>query len=301
MLSHRRGAWMRALLCASALLLPMVAGATPSAPAAALHRRHAELKDDLARNDFQRPLHLVSTETKGSTRGDVYVVVQHPFARVVAALRSREHWCDIMILHVNTKYCRPFSGPAGEQLLRVAMGRKFDQALEDAYPVDFAFHRPIADAGYLEVSLDAPKGPMGTRDYRIGLEAVPLDAKRTFIHFSYANSYGTSARVAMQTYLATLGRAKVGFTVIEHSEDGEPVYVDGVRGAVERNAMRYALAIEACLGAWTTAPAQQLEKRLNDWFTATERHALQLNEMDRDEYLTMKRSEVLRQQQSAVN
>ncbi len=65
-----------------------------------------------------------------------------------------------------------------------------------------------------------------------------------------------------------------------------------MRGVVERNTMRYYLAIEAYLGALTTPVPQQLEKRLNDWYSGIERYPLQLHEIERSEYLAMKRSEV---------
>ena len=65
--------------------------------------------------------------------------------------------------------------------------------------------------------------------------------------------------------------------------------------------MRYSLAIEAYLGAYTAPPEQQLEKRLRDWFASTERYALQLHEIDQNEYLEMKRREVFRQQQTRLN
>ncbi len=61
------------------------------------------------------------------------------------------------------------------------------------------------------------------------------------------------------------------------------------------------LAIEAYLGAYDAPPGQQLEKRLRDWFAATERHALQLREIDENEYFEMKRREVVRPQQTAVH
>jgi hypothetical protein len=128
------------------------------------------------------------------------------------------------------------------------------------------------------------------------LEAVPLDAKRSFVHMSYAYAYGAAARLAMQAYLITAGRDKVGFSVTGTGKDGKPEYVDGVRGVVERNTMRYYLAIEAYLGALAAPAADQPDKRLNDWFAATERHALQLHEIERDEYMTMKRHELQRQQ-----
>lgn len=102
--------------------------------------------------------------------------------------------------------------------------------------------------------------------------------------------------VAMQTYLATIGRDKVGFTVVGKQADGQPEYIGGVRGVVERNTMRYYLAIDTFLGTARAAPAARFEKSLQAWFTAVERYPRQLHEMDRDEYLDMKRAEYLRQQ-----
>jgi len=114
------------------------------------------------------------------------------------------------------------------------------------------------------------------------------------MHLSYSYGYGMAARLALQAYLSTLGSGKVGFSVIDKRPDGTPVYVGSVRGVVERNTMRYYLAIDSYLGALAVPPAQQVEKRLRDWFTATERYALQLHEMSEAEYLDMKRKEVAR-------
>jgi len=294
-----RAVWVRVLLLIAVWGLPLTGSAAPDA-AQTLHQRYAQLRGVLASNVYQRPLFLDSSETKGSSKGDTYLVVQHPFAGVVAALSGSSDWCDVLILHINTKYCRPAVDPSGANLLQVAMGRKFDQALDDTYQVDFVYRLLHADAKFLQVTLDAAKGPMGTRDYRIVLEAVPLDDARTFIHLSYAYAYGASARFATQTYLATLGRSKVGFTIMEWNADGEPIYVEGMRGAVERNTMRYGLAIEAYLGAYSTPSAQRIEKRLRDWFAATEQFAPQLQEMELDEYLQMKHREILRQGQSGA-
>ena len=122
-----------------------------------------------------------------------------------------------------------------------------------------------------------------------------VDLKTALDSVSY--SYGVTARLAMQTYLATMGNSKVGFTVVRHNDAGEPEYIGGVRGAVERNTLRYSLAIEAYLGALSTVPGDQMDKRLRDWFAATERNPLQLHEMELDEYLTMKHKEVRRQQE----
>ena len=181
-------------------------------------------------------------------------------------------------------------------MLRTYIGAKHDEPLAPGQRVDLS-HKVTADtADYLRVLLSADTGPYSTKNYRITLEAVPLDGGQTFIHFSYSYAYGLMAKLAMQAYLSTFGADKVGFTVIAKEPDGRPVHVGGVRGILERNTMRYFLAIDAYLGASSIPPAQQFEKRLRDWFALTERYPLQLHELGQSEYLSMKRKEFVRQQ-----
>lgn len=63
---------------------------------------------------------------------------------------------------------------------------------------------------------------------------------------------------------------------------------------VERNTMRYYLAIDSYLASLSTSPDKQVAKRLQDWFTATEQYPLQLREMSRKAYLSLKSDEVQR-------
>jgi hypothetical protein len=285
--------WMRALALALSLALAGLGPAWAQDPTA-LRAKHDSLREKLADNPFRRPLVLESTQSSGDLAGEVYAVVDQPFGVVEPALQGMDHWCDLLILHLNVKGCS-FAGKPPAEVLSLVVGRKFDQPLDDGYKVDFAYSMPAASADYLRVQMGAETGPMGTRNYRLALEAVPLDERRSFVHMSYAYAYGTAARLAMQAYLATAGHDKIGFSITGRAEDGRPTYIKGVRGVVERNTMRYYLAIEAYLGSLSAPPAEQQERRLRDWFAATERYAPQLHEMDRDEYLAMKRHEVQRQ------
>jgi hypothetical protein len=248
------------------------------ADAGSLRARHAELKPQLQGNSYGRQMFIDSAEGSNSLQGDVYAVLDHPFDKVKEALVDPRAWCDIMLLPFNTKACS-----AQGNRLSVRIGRKYNQPVDQAYALDFGFSNLAASADYLETRLSAGQGPFGTRDYRIVVEAVPLDGGRTFMHMSYAYGFGGSGRFAMQAYLATAGASKVGFTT------------NGVRGAVERNAMRYYLAIDAYLDTMDVPQAQRVDKRINQWFSATERYPQQLREMDRNTYVTMKRQEYGRQ------
>lgn len=272
---HASKAWLLGLL----LLLAAVAAA--QTPGQTLLASYQTLTPQLQHNQFGQPLVLQSTQTDKELKGEIYAVVDHPFAQFKAGVSDPGNWCDILILHLNIKYCHQGARP--DQLV-VYIGRKIDQPLSDAHELDFAWHADAAEDSYSHISLIAPNGPLGTHDYRISLESAPLDASHTFVHLSYAYGYGLTAKLALQTYLNTLGGDKVGFTTV----DGAPV--GGIRGLVERNTIRYYLAIES----WLSAP--QPEARMRNWFTATERYPRQLHEMDADEYMTMKRNEYRRQQ-----
>jgi hypothetical protein len=256
------------------------------------------LQDQLSHNQFQRPLYMDSSETSGGVTGDIYALIKYPFATARAALNGPARWCDILILHLNTKYCRASTDSHGS-VLQVNIGRKQEQPVNEAYRVDFAYRVAAETPGYLKVMLTADEGPLSTRDYRIILEAVPVDEGGTFIHFTYSYAYGIAGRLAMQAYLGSIGSGKVGFTVVGKESDGRPLHIGGMRGLVERNTMRYYLAIEVFLGALSAPPQARPEKRLRDWFAAVERYPRQLHELEQGEYLDMKRKEYLRQQAEA--
>jgi len=269
------------------------ANAADSAATAVLRAKYGVLQEQLQHNQFQRPLYMESGETSESVKGDVYALIKHPFATTAASLSKSAQWCDIMMLHINTKFCRASSN-SGSDHLQVNIGKKYDQAVEDAYKVKFSY-RVVSNApDYLKVMLTADAGPLSTRDYQVVLEAIPLANNQTFIHLIYSYGFGTAGRLAMQTYLGTIGSSKMGFTVVSKQSQGEPNYIGGMRGLVERNTMRYYLAIEAFLGALSTPPPAQLERRLYDWFAFSEQYPRQLRELKQNEYLDMKRREFAR-------
>jgi hypothetical protein len=286
-----------AAACLTTLLVlaPCAARADDAGSAAALRARFDQLGDKLRYNQYRRPLHLVSRELADGVSGEIHAFVAQPFATTGAALGKAKAWCEILLLHLNTKACES-STVAGATVLNMRIGKKHDQPLGDAYRVDFAYRVVATTADYLQVTLLADKGPIGTHDYRIVLEAAPAADGRTMIRLAYSYAFGTAGGLAMQVYLGTTGRDKVGFSLAGKDSGGTPRFVGGMRGVVERNTMRYFLAIEAFLGALATAPASaRLEKSLSDWFAAVDGYPRQLREIGREEYLVMKRKEYLRQ------
>lgn len=277
------------------LLLVLLAALAPPAlcqDAGPLRARYAALRGQLGTNDFKRPLYLDSRDGARAVQGDIYAALDEPYALVGPAVQAASSWCEILILHMNVKHCR--ASAAGDRLA-VGIGRKYEQPADEAYSVDFRYRLVASEREYLQVVLDADAGPFGTRGYRLALEAVQIEPRRTFVHLSYSYEYGFAARLAMEAYLHTAGRNKVGFTVLVRRGDGTPVYIDGVRGVMERNAMRYFLAVDVYLDSLRAPPAQRVERRLRDWFAQTERYPAQLHEIELADYLAMKRREIARQ------
>ena len=100
----------------------------------------------------------------------------------------------------------------------------------------------------------------------------------------------------MNTYLATMGRDKVGFSVLDNDVQGMPVLVEGVRGIIERNAIRYYLAIQSYLDTLQVESDNRFNARISRWFELTESHPRQLHEMDKKEYVKYKQDEYADQQ-----
>ena len=268
-----------------------------------LWNKYQSLIPQLEHNQFQRQLYLDSTESSSTIKGDIYAVVDYPFVTVRGALNDPSHgpdnWCDVLMLHLNTKYCNA-SMRSNRPILKMGIGKKINSLMASVYDLQFNYRVATSGKDYFQVDLNADTGPLSTKDYRIVLEAIPIDKNHTFLHMTYSYSYGTTGRLAMKTYLATLGRGKVGFSTVSATDTNVKIessakieYISGIRGVVERNTMRYYLAIDAYLEGLSSAPDKRLEQRLAAWFDATEQYPTQLHEIEREEYMQMKRKENL--------
>ena len=259
-----------------------------------LRASYEALRPQLAENQYKRPVHLQSRDTASALQGTIYAVLDHSFAKVDSALSDPSSWCDVFTLHFNVKFCRASLIPKPAKLT-VSLGKKSDQALADTFGLVFLFNRAPTVPAYFSLELTAAVGPLSTRDYRLELVAIPLDDDRTFLRLGYAYSFGIGGRFAMHGFLATVAREKFGFTIAGRTAAGGPLYIQGMRGVMERNTMRYYLAVDAYLASLNVAAPERFEARLRYWFDSTEQYAAQLHEMDREQYLDLKHRERERQ------
>jgi hypothetical protein len=144
----------------------------PDQAANALRNKYASLSSALSNNAFARPLSLDSVQTSNRVTGNAYAVLDAPFS-LVSNVKNPRQLCDMIILHINTKYCRPTSDTS-PSVLMVNFGKKTAQSIDDTFALEFAMATTTASAHFLQVSLNAEKGPLGTSNYGIELAAIPL-------------------------------------------------------------------------------------------------------------------------------
>lgn len=268
------------------------------ASAAEKNRQGEELLSDtyvrsiarLEKNGFGLPLVVESSERDDRVHVDVYGIFNYHFSSVVNSLTVPANWCDIVSLHPNVKACTYKEIP-GAWLLTFYPGVKEYRSPEEKRQVRYHYRVVARQQRYLNIILTADAGPFGTKDHRMRFEAIPLDGGRTFVHVSYAYSDSAVLRLATKVYFATLGRGKVGFTVTGTDRSGNPEYIGGPRGAVERSAVRYYFAIQSFMNTLHYPEENRFGMRISEWHDRTTRFRKQLFDLEKKEYLTFKTAE----------
>ena len=272
--------WLLVLL---PLAPPPLAGAESSSP---LYERVQEVLERIEESPLDEPIVVQSTDDDSRIEGEVAARIDQPFAAVAELVGSVEAWCQLAFLHINIKACTH-----NETSLRLYAGRKHFETPEEASALDLEFQVKDQSDDLLAVVLRGDEGPHGTHDFMMGLVAVPLDEETTLLEMQYSLGIGTAARMAMELYLSTMGRHRIGFT-----RDDEGEFIGGLQGVIERNVMRFYLALQALLDTRDKPQEERLEARLKRWLELTDRYAEQLRELDRETYLSQKTREWKEQQ-----
>lgn len=271
-----------------ALLLAVGTLAHAASPeAAALAAQRAGMAARMAASPFGRPLVVDSVEDGERIGGTIRAELAHPFAPLAARLRAPAEWCAIVVLHLNVKACAHERTADGD-VVAVRSGRKEYGAA--THEIRYRFHVAAAAADFVRIVLVAPTGPLATRDYELTLEAAPV-GDRTFVVLAYGFRPSAGSRMATAAYLATAGRGKPGFTVVGRDAAGGPVWIGGVRGIVERNAMRNFLALDAWAASLAAPAAGRFDRSVERMAALTDAYATQLAEMPAAEYVAIKRRE----------
>lgn len=255
-----------------------------------MHKKHLELKNALDNNAYHLPIYISSTAENELQQGHIYGIIHHPFEVIKKTLTSAKNWCEITPQHLNIKACTYYE-MNNHCHLTFYTGRKYYEEPDSTFKLEYNYSVILQQDNYFHTQLDAENGPLGTYNYKLFVKAIPIDEHSSFIHFSYSYQQGLLANIAMSTYLSTIGRNKIGFTITGSDQQNQPVYIDGIRGVIERNVVRYYFAIQSYLDNLAIAADKQFPTRIDNWFDLTEKYPQQLNEMDKKDYIKYKLAE----------
>lgn len=283
------------LISCSMLLLNMTVVYAAESDYQALLHIYSKYQAQLQSSSNENPIAIESHVEKGDITGTVYAVLPFPFAQTKTVFQHASNWCTALDFHINVKSCTVSGSSDKAPLLHLYIGDKDYQAPEDVFRFDYRYTVTDKHPDYIQVNLIAIDGPLDSKDYRIIIEAIPLDDKSSFMVFSYTAVYGLMTRFMINTYLATAGRHKVGFTHIGQNPDGSPKYIKGIEGLVERNAARYMFAVYSYLASQSLPQQERFVAGLNRWFDFTTQYPKQLYEIGRKEYIDNKQRELKNQ------
>ena len=254
-----------------------------------LQQHYQELRDLARHGPFGVPLSVQSEVGSEQVSAEVSGIIEHPFELVRATLIDPAAWCDFAPLHENVKACT-YQGKSTETLLTLYLGRKYYLTPQSASPQTYRFSVQKSEPDFLSVSLTAAEGVYGTSAHQFELEAAGVDG-RTMITLRSSYVPSTVTKLMTTLYLATLGRKKVGFSLEPGVPPAAPQYIKGFRGLVERSAMRYYLAFQTYLDMETAPAAHRFEACINAVYDSMERYPRQLHELEKADYLDIKRRE----------
>jgi len=114
------------------------------------------------------------------------------------------------------------------------------------------------------------EGPFSTKDHQIGLEVLPLDEGRTFIHLRYSLRYSPLGYFLMKSYFFNIWWRQDRFSVIGTDRDGNPCLCGWPKGRNRKWCLlRYYLAILAYMDTLKIPIEQRFEKRISQWYDLT--------------------------------
>ena len=256
-----------------------------------LIQKYEKIRAELANTTFGVPIHIETFSPHRKIHCHVYGIIDQKFQPFSSVMLNPKNWCEILLLHTNIKSSVMKTDKNNGVSLTIYCGRKFYQPPEDTYSLDLKYDVLDEKRDYFHLRLSGEKGPFHTRNYRINLDAAPLSEQQSVIHLSYEYDSGITMKNALKLYYATLGRKKVGFSVVGRNKQGNPIFVKGNQGLIERNSVRFYFAIQAFMETYGFQDDVRFNKRIHRWYDLVRQCPRQLYELPEKEYIENKINE----------
>ncbi len=260
-------------------------------PAAIYNDSLTKLGETAYKTPQGEPLWIKSSARDRESEAHAYTIIAQPYIAIEAQLQKPVQWCEILILHSHIKGCVYSTTQPGHTQLELYFGDKTYQELTDAETAIFAYKLEHHPDHTLKLQLSASEGPMGSFDLSLSIEITELDPQHSFVHITYVTHQGTMAQLMLNAYLSSLGRNKVGFSPALAGPNTASGKIKGTRGVIERNVVRYLLALLAYLDTSGNSPQQHFINSAENWQRYSQQYTEQLKELNQAVYLKGKLQE----------
>ena len=134
------------------IMLPALAWANIG-EAQQLTQHYKKMQRETLETAPRLPFNIHSSEIDNRLSADVYGLIKRPFDSVTSALIKPVSWCEFMPLNLNIKSCT-YQQNLGKTSLTFYAGRKYYEAPEAAYQLNYHYQVAALSNNYMKVVLD---------------------------------------------------------------------------------------------------------------------------------------------------
>ncbi len=233
--------------------------------------------------EFQREYLLDYKADGAQLSGRIASSINRPFSHIKSLFHDIRNLCLILPLNINVRSCI-YRKVDDKWLFEIVAGPRQYESDSAVYSFSYLLTRAQFSDDLIYLHLQANKGPISTANYHIELTFKPM-AEKTLVGLGFSHEKSSLSRVVTGLYLAFSGAGKVGFSTVNQS-DGQFSPVRGEQGIVERNLMRYLLAIRAFIEEG--GAREDLKATFRRWFFLSTLYREQLYEIPEQDYMRYK-------------
>jgi hypothetical protein len=234
------------------------------------------------------PIHLKTVQKGNVLNVSLLGTIPFKFSDVATVLAKPGSYCDFLPLLFNVKSCVITElNPVTRMKFYVA-GKHYTPPIT-SYRIHAVFRMVGRTPDKIRVRMEADPDTPGKSDYDVDLMAIPLDGE-TLMYLKSRYAPGRFTRIATNTYVNVFARDKPGFTEIQEP-GGKKKLITGFPAVIERSSVRAYFALKAYVLNYHLPPDKRFEACLKTWYDLNKPYKKQLYELERDQYLQIKRRE----------
>jgi len=234
------------------------------------------------------PIYLKTVQKKNVLNVSLLGRIPFKFSDVAEALSKPASYCDFLPLMFNVKSCVITEFNPVTRMKFYVAGKHYTPPIT-SYRIHAVFRPVSRTPEKIRIRMEADEDSPGKSDYDVDLMAIPLDGE-TLLYLKSRYAPGRITRMATSTYVKMFARDKPGFTEIQEP-GGKKKLITGFPAVIERSTVRAYFALKAFMLNIQLPPAKRFDACLKTWYDLNQPYKKQLYELERDQYLQIKRRE----------